>query len=86
VPQTPVRDDVLAIPATAAADLTRTSHDPADVRLVAEVVSGESRCGQERKPQPLLPGTFGSGDQAGKQRAVMCRQLPHAHCGRSGQR
>jgi Uma2 family endonuclease len=44
--------DVLVITATAAADLTRTFYDPADVRLVAEVVSEESAVrDRERKPQ-----------------------------------
>jgi Uma2 family endonuclease len=44
--------DVLVITAAAAADLTRTFYDPAEVRLVAEVVSEESVVrDRERKPQ-----------------------------------
>jgi Uma2 family endonuclease len=51
VRQRPV-PDVLVITATAAADLTRTFYDPADVHLVAEVVSEESAVrDRERKPQ-----------------------------------
>lgn len=44
--------DVLIITAAAAADLRRTFYDPADVRLVVEVVSDESAVrDRERKPQ-----------------------------------
>jgi Uma2 family endonuclease len=44
--------DVLVITAAAAADLTRTYYDPAEVRLAVEVVSDESAVrDRERKPQ-----------------------------------
>ncbi|MBO0825446.1 MAG: Uma2 family endonuclease [Actinobacteria bacterium] len=44
--------DVLVITAAAAADLSRTYYDPADVRLAVEVVSDESAVrDRERKPQ-----------------------------------
>ena len=51
-PRQRVVPDVLVITAEAAADLSRTFYEPAEVRLVVEVVSEESEVrDRERKPQ-----------------------------------